>query len=224
MIFTILVTLISSRTIIVPKTLKTHRLTLNSKDGTPILINSAINNDTLKKDKFKIPVDYTFISDNDHSVCYKKGEDGLTACKNEGRRQPWRILDETRHVRFTNVEHKCLTVGEKMEDDKYSVVLKTCDAANEDQVFIVNKEHGKTRDKAHFIEMRKQATTLQDGTNILGEDYKKVLGKRNYDDGKTLENEATAFVNRDKHRGNPASDKNVPQKVVIGNGTSHLSI
>ncbi|OQS54808.1 hypothetical protein EHP00_163 [Ecytonucleospora hepatopenaei] len=224
MVYTLLAffTNVYARTLIVPITLKTHRLTLNDASGAPILINSALHDDTVNSDKIRIPSDFAFLSDTNHSVCYNLENDSLSVCKNEGERQPWHLLDEVRNVRFSTSDNKCLTVGERDDaTDNYSLNLLPCDMKNKEQVFILNKNHGMIKDAKSMKELRKKMVEI-DVEEKDGYKPRKLEGDGNYDKDNNVETAVQDMLNRRQNSGNPHNDQTKPYKLTQSDTSGHI--
>ncbi|KAL6122676.1 hypothetical protein NUSPORA_00205 [Nucleospora cyclopteri] len=217
------IAVIKTRTLIIPINHKNHRLSLREK---PIIINSSLNEGTRSKDFFKIPPVYTFLSDDTHSVCYNHDSSNIiSSCKRTERRRPWRIIDAVREVRFQTDDNKCLTVGEYFEaTDTYSVINMPCDLRNNEQVFILNKEHGKSITdfgKTVPVEIKevKLSSDATQGTNEAP--IKAMKLDANYDDRSSTEDHAEFFARHHRiTKGEQAKVSNArqrPQRIIGGN-------
>lgn len=214
-----------SKTIVIPKTVKTHRLTLSDKSGKPKFINSAVFNNTLAEDKINMPREYSFLSTSMNSVCYEVGKDDLNVCQNDGVRLPYQIADVNREVRFATSDEKCLTIGKQnKETDEYEGILLPCDSKNMDQVFILNKPHGIVNESLKRTEMRKSIVKNSADPNIFGEEPTELAGSGNYDPDNKVEIDMNNLLKQKQNTGNSLNDPTTPVTVTYSGGNDgHLS-
>lgn len=134
------ISIVFAHTIIVPKRHLNHRLTYT--DG-PKIINSSIYENTRIDDYFNFADEYTYLTNSDVSLCAKVNND-LYTCPKSSKSTAWKIDSIKNEVRFRNAYGDCLTVGKHDTDnDSYGVELKDCSKVDEDQIFILFKDHGK---------------------------------------------------------------------------------
>lgn len=140
----IILTAIHCLSLIIPKTHINHRLTY--KNG-PEIINSAITDNERGKDYFELPDEYTYLNNSDSSMCYKESL-GLYTCPKSIGSKVWKFDYIYRETRFRDPYGMCLTVDiHHKDDDSYSLNLKECKEEDENQIFILSKEHGNIRSK-----------------------------------------------------------------------------
>lgn len=129
-----------SETVIAPKRHLNHRLTYI--DG-PKIINSSVHENTRIDDYFTFPDEFTYLTNSDISLCVKPNND-LYTCPKSSKSTAWKIDNVRREVRFRDAYGDCLTVGKyDVADDSYTVELKDCSTTDDDQIFILFKDHGK---------------------------------------------------------------------------------
>lgn len=213
--------IIFGRTVIVPLTLKNHRLHLGDK---PSIINSALHDEIKLDDHFKIPSDYSFLSNDTYSLCYKNNSNDVSTCSNEGSRKPWKLVDVTRQVRFKNIENKCLTVGNhNSQSDEYEVILTPCDPNNQKQIFILNGIHGTNAHEPQSAEVLKSETVIRSEPTRFGNKPKKIVGRTNFNNDDVLEEEVAQLLNKEKHSKNKNTDQTKPVRKVYSNGQGEFS-
>ena len=138
--FILLLSLVFCETVIAPKRHLNHRLTYI--DG-PKIINSSVHENTRIDDYFILADEFTYLTNNDTSLCVKPNND-LYTCPKSSKSTAWKIDNVRREVRFKDAYGDCLTVGSyDVADDSYRVELKDCNDVDEDQIFILFKDHGK---------------------------------------------------------------------------------
>jgi hypothetical protein len=131
---------ISTETVIAPKRHLNHRLTY--VDG-PKIINSSVHENTRIDDYFIFADEFTYLTNSDLSLCVKPNNE-LYTCPKSTKSTAWKIDNVRREARFRDAYGDCLTVGKyDVANDSYTVELKDCSEADEDQVFILFKDHGK---------------------------------------------------------------------------------
>lgn len=125
--------------LIVPMEHLNHRLTY--KNGIKV-INSSVNDATRVDDYFNFPDEFTFLTNNDESVC-KTNTNGIQKCPKSLDSIVWKIDNVKRFVRFRNAEGGCLTLANHNRGyDTYEVIVKECDTKDNNQVFILSNDHG----------------------------------------------------------------------------------
>lgn len=143
MTFCLLVLTLSTvlaETIISPKRHLNHRLTYI--DG-PKIINSSVHENTRVDDYFTFPDEFTYLTNSETSLCVKPNND-LYTCPKSTKSTAWKIDNLRQEVRFRDAYGDCITVGKyDVGDDSYTVELKDCSVTDEDQIFILFKDHGK---------------------------------------------------------------------------------
>lgn len=135
----IFIPVVSCITLIVPKNHLNHRLTYS--DG-PKIINSSVNEATRVDDYFFLSDHLTYLKNSENSLCLKNNTE-LYVCPVSEKSVVWKIQDQRREVKFKDAYGECITVGKhNIRDDSYDVEIKTCSDNNDDQIFILSKEHG----------------------------------------------------------------------------------
>lgn len=138
---TILLFIVSviSMTLIVPNNHLNHRLTYKSG---PKFINSSVNDNSRINDYFNFPDEFTFLSNNDESLCLV-GNNQIEVCKKSNYSMVWKVENIKRHVRIRNANGDCLTLGEYNKPyDTYELIMQECKGDSNDQVFILSQDHG----------------------------------------------------------------------------------
>jgi hypothetical protein len=134
-----LISAINALTLIVPKNHLNHRLTYEKGIK---FINSSVNDSTRINDYFNLPDEFTFLTNNDESVC-KTPSGKIERCPKSLDAIVWKVDNIKRQVRFRDALGDCLTVGKHDRAyDTYEAFTKECEEDNEDQIFILSQDHG----------------------------------------------------------------------------------
>lgn len=133
------ITAVFCNTLIIPKNHLNHRFTYS--DG-PKMINSSVNENTRIDDYFSFSDQLTYLKNSESSLCLRNNSE-LYVCPFSEKSLVWKIQDLRREVKFKNAYGECITViKHNLRDDSYDVGIKTCSDNNNDQIFILSKEHG----------------------------------------------------------------------------------
>lgn len=135
----LLVNIIRGLSLIVPMNHLNHRLTYNNGIK---FINSSVNDVTRVDDYFNFPDQYTFLSNQDKSLCKKDGGE-IFICPKSDSSVVWKIDTEKRFARFRDAEGNCLTLGKHDKAfDTYEAMLKECVKDDQNQIFHISLDHG----------------------------------------------------------------------------------
>lgn len=219
-LITTIIAFISARTIIVPKTLLNHRLSLS--EGARA-INSALNNETLEQDKFLIPTDFTFLTSGENALCYETKSKGAHVCEKDEKRKPWKIVDSIRESRFRDINGNCVTIGPHNDsNDSYDLIMTPCDTKNLNQLFILNVEHGKPKVDTIEVEVTNSEVYLgKDPKDKHAEDGPTKVGsnKKDTEEGRSA---ADKMFENDKHKRDINKENEQPHVFMHGDGEGNL--